>query len=61
MTAPLDLDALKAKEPAPFYDPSLHVPAVIVAAANMVSTWAAKQNRGNAAHYHDYRSRSNRY
>lgn len=32
--------------PKPFYDPSLQVPAVIVAAANMVSTWAADQNRG---------------
>lgn len=34
-------------ESAPVYDPSLQVPAEIVAAANMVSTWAAKQNRGS--------------
>lgn len=33
--------------PKPFYDPSLQVPAEILAAANMVSTWAAKQNRGS--------------
>lgn len=33
--------------PKPFYDPSLHVPAEILAAANMVSTWAAKQDRGS--------------
>lgn len=33
--------------PKPFYDPSLQVPAEILDAVNMVSTWAAKQDRGS--------------
>lgn len=33
--------------PEPVYDPSMHVPAEIVEAANTVSTWAAKQDRGS--------------
>lgn len=33
--------------PKPAYDPSLQVPAEIIEAANTVSTWAAKQDRGS--------------
>lgn len=39
--------AARSDTPAPVYDPSLQVPAEIIEAANTVSTWAAKQDRGS--------------
>lgn len=39
--------AARSDTPEPVYDPSLNVPAEIVEAANTVSTWAAKQDRGS--------------